>query len=401
VVSGSVSIRSTTASAGGSAIGSVIASALALGLCACSSSPRPPEPEAVERPSEAPCAWFGDVRGGVLYFGESVFWSRHRAARDDLGAFLGAAAHERRVGRFDLERETLLPPLDAGPSAPGSGTWDVLAHPNGRVYFTDLFGLSGWVDPSTGRRAAFRAAGVGLNELARLQDGRLLATRYGAVDGGAGSIVVLAPDGTVLAEHPLEGVPDGSAANAAGLAARPAPKSLAYDPLRGHVWVNTDLVDAEGRAGGHDARVLELATGRWLLRLDRPELHFALFDAEGRGHFAWRDGPRLVLRSSEPGTAGERSEPPGPSTGREVLLDPAFPAELDFVQELRTDAEGGVVATRWSGIVHFVSPAGEVRTARLPRPDAHGLYYTSVATDGRLCATYCASSPAVVCAPQP
>src|SRR5690606_41094373 len=68
----------------------------------------------------------------------------------------------------------------------------------------------------------------------------------------------------------------------------------------------------------------------------------------------------LWLRTTAPGRAR------GPRSGRAVLLDGAFPAELDFVQEIRELADGGAIATRWSGIVHVVDGAGAVRTRRLP-----------------------------------
>src|SRR5690606_31766900 len=106
----------------------------------------------------------------------------------------------------------------------------------------------------------------------------------------------------------------------------------------------------------------------------------------------------LWLRTTAPGRAR------GPRSGRAVLLDGAFPAELDFVQEIRELADGGAIATRWSGIVHVVDGAGAVRTRRLPRPEPRGLFYTAVparpdaARDPLpLCATFCGAAPAVVC----
>ena len=330
------------------------------------------------------CAWFGDVRDGVLYFGEAAFWSTTGASGTDPRADLEHRGPQR-VGRFDLAQEAFLPPLPTGAPGARSGTWDVLAHPNGRIYFTTFFERSGWVDPRSGASQRFAEAGLGLNELALGPDGQILVTRYGTPER-SGSVVVLDPEGRVLAEHPL-------APPRAGLVV--AAKSLAFDPVRREVWVNSDLVpvDAPATAEGHDARVLDLASGRERLRVEQPELHFMRFEPDGRGHFAWLDGRRLVLRSTEPGRAE-------PGAGREVLLDPDFPTEHDFVQDLSFAPDGGVIATRWSGVVHVVAPDGVVRTTRLPALSEGGLYYTAVATGERLCATYC-GEVTVVCAPAP
>ena len=334
--------------------------------------------------TEQYCAWFGDARNGVLYFGEAAFWSTSGRGGADPRADLQHAGPQR-VGRFDLVGEDFLPPIETSASRPRSGTWDVLAHPNGRIYFTTFFEPSGWVDPRTGGSRLFTGAGLGLNELALGPDGQILVTRYGTPER-SGSVVVLDPEGNVLAEHPL-------APPRAGLAV--AAKSLAFDPVRREVWVNSDLVpvDAPATAEGHDARVLDLASGRERLRVEHPELQFVRFEPDGRGHFAWLDGRRLVLRTTEPG----RAEPDG---GREVLLDPAFPTEYDFVQDLSLSPDGGVVATRWSGVVHVVAPSGEVGTTRLPQLSEGGLYYTAVVNGDRICATYC-GEVTVVCAPLP
>jgi hypothetical protein len=332
------------------------------------------------------CAWYGDARAGVLYFGESAFWNAMRAAGGDPAADLREPGPQL-VGRFDLARERFLPPLATGARASRAGTWDVLAHPNGRVYFTTFYESAGYVDPATGASRRFESAGTGLNELALGPDSRtLLATRYTA----DGSVVVLDADGTVTAEHPLAR-PDPRV--------RVAPKSLAFDPVRREVWVNTDLVPAaetrpalEGVGVGHDARVLDFATGRELRRFAEPELQFMRFEPDGRGLFVWQAGTRLALRVVEPGRAE------GPDSGREIPLDDAFPAQHDFVQDLSVGPDGRVLATRWSGAVHVVSPSGEVRTAQLPRLAPGGLYYAAVAVGDRLCATYCADVE-VVCAP--
>jgi streptogramin lyase len=98
--------------------------------------------------------------------------------------------------------------------------WDVLAHPNGRVYFTDFYGASGYVEPATGRVVRFDVLGSGLNELALGRDGQILATRYASERDEQGSVVVLDTEGALLAEHVLS-APEGW---------RVAPKSIAWDP---------------------------------------------------------------------------------------------------------------------------------------------------------------------------
>ena len=76
----------------------------------------------------------------------------------------------KRIGRFDLKREEMLDPLAVAEEAP-SGTWDVLAHPNGRIYFTSFSEPAGWVDPASGEIGSLTALGDGLNELALGPDG--------------------------------------------------------------------------------------------------------------------------------------------------------------------------------------------------------------------------------------
>lgn len=333
--------------------------------------------------TEQYCAWYGDRRDDVLYFGESPFWNAMRAAGGDPMA----DSHElgpQVIGRFDLRSESMLASVPTAARDPHAGVWDVLAHPNGRVYYTTFYESAGWVDPATGEASQFEAAGTGLNELALRPDGRVLATRYGAAGGGTGSVVVLDPDGVIEAELPL--VSERNVVAAA--------KSLAYDPVRQVVWVNTDLVPRNGGPNGHDARVLEFATGREILRIETPELHFPRFTTDGRGFFAWQQGSRLTLRMTQPGAAQDAT------SGREVVLDTAFADGVDFVQDVHVEADGRAVVMRWSGVVHVVSPDGSARTVDLPRPAAGGLYYTAVAVGDRVCATYCADV-SVVCAALP
>jgi hypothetical protein len=346
-------------------------------VAACARPLAPPPPSA-----PGTCSWYGDADERTLYFGESRFWSAMRDAGGDPNAERAAPAATQVVGRFDLARETLDAPLSTGAPPAPAGTWDVLAHPNGRVYFTSFFGSAGWIDPATGATARFDAAGHGLNELALLPDGRLLATRYGDAADGAGSIVVLDESGAVVAERRL------TAAAGETVAA----KSLAFDPVRRAIWVNTDVLSAGGTR--HDARIVDLATGRELARFARPELQFFQFAADGRGWFAWLDGRRLVLQQTEPGAAT------GPDAGRVLLLDDQFAAGVDFVQDLHVQRDGRAVLTRWSGKVHVVDAEDRVRTVALPREVEGGLYYTAVARGDRVCATYCAGVR-VVCGSLP
>ena len=330
---------------------------------------------------ESYCAWYGDRRDDVLYFGESPFWSAMRATADPLAD--QRTPGPQRVGRFDLRREVMLDPLETGASAPRAGVWDVLAHPDGRIYFTTFFESAGSIDLATGATSRFDAAGTGLNELALLPDGRLLATRYGTSGGTTGAVVVLDEDGSVEAELTLAASP-GSVA---------AAKSVAFDPVRRVVWVNTDVI-SRGAPPAHDARVLDLASGREQLRIEEPELQFMRFGPDGRGWFAWRDGDRLVLRVTEPGAAQDAA------SGRAIPLDDAYAGAHDFVQDMRIEADGRAVVTRWSGHVHVVAPDGRVRSVVLPQLAEGGLYYTATAVGDRVCATYCAGVT-VVCAPLP
>jgi hypothetical protein len=325
------------------------------------------------------CAWFGDARDDTLYFGISRFWRALRDAGGDPRAELRAGG-ARELGRFDLARERLLAPLAIGPTAAKSGVWDVLAHPNGWIYFTTFWEKAGRVDPASGALEWFEGAGDGLNELALLPDGRVLATRYGR-GGASGSVVVLSERGDVLAEHALDSSPEVVA----------AAKSVAYDPARDAAWVNTDLLPASGgaAAAGHDARVISLASGRELARWSSPELEFMSFGADGTGFLVERDAELLVLRVVPPDARA-----PLPLAGRLIVLDDAFPA-ADFAQDVKLAEGGNVVVTRWSGFVHVVSPDGRVRTLALPKAEG-ALYYTGVERNGRVCATRCAGVD-VVC----
>jgi len=327
------------------------------------------------------CAWFGDARDGILYFGESAFWSEFHKHGDDPKADL-LVQGPKRVGRFDLRREQMLDPLTVSEQAP-SGTWDVLAHPNGRIYFTSFFEPAGWIDPASGETGSLTALGTGLNELALGPDGSIFATRYaGSRSPDGGSVVQFDPDGQLIAEFVIQG-PAGYYA---------AAKSIAWDPVRRRIWVNTDLEPKGGGPVRYDARVLD-EQGHELFRYDTPALHFMSFGPDKTGYFAEVAGHVLQLRIVPPDL-----EDPDPMAGRVVVLDADFNFG-DAVQDVRGDGHGRVVVTRWSGHIHIVEPGDRVETLVLPRSDA-GLYYTGELTDRRVCVTYCADVD-VVCASLP
>ena len=326
--------------------------------------------------SERYCAWFGDAREGVLYFGESAFWSASRLHGTPLGDRVEKGP--RRVGRFDLARRALLAPLDVGPADSPTGVWDVLAHPNGRVYYTTWFGAMGWVDPESGTVRSLPELGRGLNEIAPGPAGSLLVSRYGDPEDplATGSVLVASPDGARLAEYPL--------APPAGW--RTAPKTVGYDAARDEIWVTADLFGPPGAGVRHDTYVLDGA-GRERRRIEHPEVQFAAFRPEGGGVVAEVEAGRLELRLR-----------PRAGDDRVVLADAAFPSGIDFVQDIHFAADGRAVVTRWSGAVHVVAPDGALETLRLPALADGGLYYSGALANGRVCATHCGGIE-VVCAP--
>lgn len=375
----------------------ILATAISVGIAAWSGGvactrniPAGSEPRAhrMAPPSadEAYCAWFADSRDDVLYFGMSAFWSTFRAAGGDPRADL-ATPGPQWIGRFDLATETPLPPIDLGPPRSAAGPWDVLAGPD-RVYFSDYFGISGYTEPATGRTVRFEGLGAGLNEWAWGPDGSILVTRYGYGSGsdGAAEIVVLEPDGTLRAQLRLDG-PEGF---------HPAPKSLAWDPVRREIWVNTDLLldsDAAHHAVEdvqHDTRVLDEG-GRERARFTDPQVHFMRFGPDGTGYFAEVQGSLLHLRVR----SAEQAASSPVLTGLRIPLDDAFSAEADFVQDIQIGQDGTAIVTRWSGKIHLVARDGGVRTLELPRGSGD-LYYTAVLRKGRVCATRCGDL-AVVC----
>ncbi len=324
---------------------------------------------------EAFCAWFGDARNEILYFGLAPFWSALRRAGGDSAADARIRG-PLLLGRFDLVHERFLEPLTMG-SDEASGTWDVLVHPNGRLYFTTYFGHAGSVDPESGRVERFPTAGKDLVELAPGPPPNLLATRYRTHPGGA--LVLLSPKGELRAEYAL--APAGTL--------RAAAKSAAYDPARREYWVNTDLFSAAGTAAGHDARILD-ARGHELVRYADPELQFLRFDARGRGYLVERSGAELWLRL----LPASRPDAPRPQ-GTRILLDANFLGAADFAQDLHVAADGTVLVTRWSGNIHVITPDGRARRLSFPSV-ADGLYYSAALHGDRVCVTLCAEV-AVAC----
>ncbi len=368
----------------GGGLRAVAALALAAVASGCSAFRREPEARRVEvvkgpeviRGVERTCAWYGDARDGVLYFGESAFWSAERAHGQPLADRL--VPGPRRIGRFDLADRTLEAPLDAGPGERPTGVWDVLAHPNGRVYFTTWFDSMGWIDARTGEVQTLDALGLALNEIAPGPDDTLLVSRYGSGDGqhGSGSVLVASPDGERVAELPLV-APSGY---------RVGPKTVAFDPARDEIWVTTDLVPLGEGPIRHDAYVLD-RSGREKRRIESPEIQFVAFRRDGTGLLAEVEGARLELRVRVPD-----------APDRVLLADGAFPTGLDFVQDIQFAPDGRAVVTRWSGTLHVFEPPDGLVTLRLPRIEPDGLYYSGVLADGRVCATLC-GGVTVVCAP--
>ncbi len=322
------------------------------------------------------CAWYGDARDGVLYFGESGFWAAERAHGDPLADRL--VPGPRRIGRFDLAARRLTLPLDVGPGERPTGVWDVLAHPNGRVYFTTWFDSMGWVDPRSGAVHHLDGLGARLNEIAPGPGETLLVSRYGAEGDpqGPGSILVASLDGERLAELPLA-EPEGY---------RVAPKTVAFDPARDEIWVTTDLFPQGAGPIRHDAYVLD-GSGREKRRIESPEVQFVAFGADATGLIAEVEGSRLVLRVRTPG-----------ASDRWLVADEAFATGLDFVQDIHFAPDGRAVVTRWSGVLHVFVPPDSLETLRLPQPDPGGLYYSGVLAGDRVCATHC-GGVSVVCAP--
>jgi hypothetical protein len=330
-------------------------------------------------------AWFADERDGVIYFGLSPFWSEMRAHGGDPAAdMLEPSAHA--IGRFDTERDEFLAPLIA--RKPGddshSSVWDVLAHPNGWIYYTTYFEEMGRVRPGFGQAEHFDDLGPGLNEIALGPDQNLYVTRYGAGrnDGG---VAVISPEGLRVREVALHARSGGQT----------APKSIAVDPHSGDVWVNADVVAPDKSvsfAAFHlapDLHVLE--------RLDPAlELQFMAFDATGRGFFVEDRAGRLELRVTRDGAELLR-----------VDLGPRAPH--DFAQDIHFAPDGTAAIVFWSGRVDLVRQHDgnfEHAEIQLERPEQctgegeNALFYSAFVIRGSVYATlYC--DAAIVRAPLP
>ena len=376
--------RTATARGGAAQICRLGAALLAALLVGCQAAPEPRSAGLRVLESPAPseaeeyCAWYGDARSGVLYFGQAAFWSAFRAAGDDPRGDLLAPGPQL-IGRFDLESERFLEPLDVTEAGARSGVWDVHAHENGRVYFTTFYESMGAVDTATGAVTRFPGLGLGLNEIAPLAGGDLLVTRYGAAEpGGAdtGALVVITPAGQRVAEYPID-APHGYSA---------APKTPAWDSAQGEYWTTNDLIPKANGGVETDATVLG-ADGAALRRIASPEVQFVAA-APGGGIV------RLENRSDGLWLLGPGDAPTS------QLLDANFIDLLDFAQDLKFDPTGNAVAARWSGWVHVANGNGGVRSLRLPALAEHGLYYTAVRHGDRICATYC-GGVRVVCADAP
>jgi hypothetical protein len=336
-----------------------------------------PAPSADERY----CAWYGHTVGDLLYFGQSGFWSAHRASGGRPTADLDHAGPAL-IGRFDLVAEGLLPPLDVTGPNDRSGVWDVLAHPNGRVYFTTYFASAGAVDPETGAVQRFPEAGRGLNELALGPDETLLVSRYGAGNERSGGVVVLHPDGRVLREFPLTPPPGFIA----------AAKTVAYDALRREIWVTTDLLpqaDAPEVGIRHDTYVLD-DNGAQIARIESPEVQFVAFAGDGTGYRAEIEAGKLWLHIVPPEEEGTRD------ASLRIPLEHAFATEFDFVQDIQFTSDDRAVITRWSGWVHVVDASGAIHSRQLPAFEPRGIYYSAALHGRRVCATHC-GDVTVVC----
>lgn len=322
--------------------------------------------------SERYCAWYGDDDGATLYVGQAPFWSAMRASGGDPTADLREPGPQW-IGRFDLARERWRQALDVGRPDGRSGVWDVHLHTDGQLYFTTFFGTGGRVDPESGVVTHFDAAGRGLNELAPGPGGDVLVSRYSAGDGvkRGGELLTLDSAGQITRRWPLP-APTGFLV---------APKTPAWNAAGERLIATTDLLpefDGETRHAAY--RLLPGEDWQWSYE---PELQFVASLEDGTEYRveSHADGRLWLRRIGSPGARIQDAR---------VLLDPRFPAGADFVQDLKTAADGRLVLTRWSGKVHVVASNGSVATVELPRLDPQGLYYTAVIHGERLCASYCA-----------
>jgi hypothetical protein len=365
--------------------------ALALLVVGCASAPLDAPDSNVSRASEtrvfrAPpvggegerySAWFADERDGVIYFGLSPFWTSLWATGDPRADLRVPGPHL--IGRFELASQSFLPPLEVRASAPDvrSSVWDVLAHPNGWIYYTTFYEEMGRVDPESGAVEFFPALGRGLNEIALGPNGRIYATRYGSgIDlpgqSGDGAIVVASESGLKLVEIPLH-ARDGAVT---------AVKSIAVDPTSGRAIVNADVLESDGRvefARFVLGRDLAIVAGP----IFEPELLFVAFAPDGRMYAIEDDHGRLRLSLR----GGLRI----PAT---LDLGPREPT--DFAQDIQVAPDGTAAIAFWSGRIELVRERDgrlEHGSLALTKPDDCGpppgrsLVYSAFATKTDVFAT--------------
>ncbi|MGH2898279.1 MAG: hypothetical protein ACRDMZ_06355, partial [Solirubrobacteraceae bacterium] len=270
-----------------------------------------------------------------LYFGLSPFWTELWATGDPAADLRTPGAQV--IGRFELASESFLSPLVVRAEGPDSrsSVWDVLAHPNGWVYYTTFYEEMGRVRPDTGEVERFPALGRGLNELALGPEGQVYVTRYGSglddphahVDG---ALVASSEYGRKLGELRLH-ARDGAVT---------AAKSLAVDPHSGRIFVNADVIHPDGIVEfarfviDPDLTVRSLAIGD-------PELLFIAFARDGRAVSVWEEGGRLRLALGD----GERER---------ASLDLGPRVAGDFAQDIHFAADGTAAIAFWSGRVDLV-----------------------------------------------
>jgi hypothetical protein len=365
---------------------------LALGLSlllACAVFERGPEVVAFRMApansgAERYSAWFADSDGRVLYFGLSPFWDVSWQSGDDPKADLKEPG-DHLIGRFDLDREVFLQPLRVREVGPGSrsSVWDVLAHSNGRIYFTTYFEEIGSVRSDGSDLRLFEGLGVGFNELSEARGGNVFVTRYSSTplepdESSYGAVVELTPDGELVREIVIARAGDDFA----------APKSVAVDPESGDIWLNTDTFRADESI--YHETVHLAADGRVLGRhAGDPELQFVRFDRAGRGWFAESDAGTLRVRVTLAGHGLAQ---------RELGPRPRY----DFVQDIHFASNGTAAIARWSGIVHLLRlRAGELERRDLdlrlpPRCGATGgpaLLYSAILHERHLYGTiYCGAT---------
>lgn len=321
-------------------------------------------------------AWFADERDGVIYFGLSPFWSTLWATGDPSADLRVPGPHL--IGRFEIASESFLPPLEVRASAPDvrSSVWDVLAHPNGWIYYTTFFEGMGRVNPASGAVEYFPALGQGLNELALGPHGRVYLTRYGSgleerVAKRYGGLVVVSESGEKLGELPLD----------ARAGAQTAPKSVAVDPLSGRVFVNADVLE------GERVEFARFVIDGNLAYLEgpffAPELLFVAFAPDGRRYSVEDDRGRLRLTIFD----GARAR---------ATLDLGAREPSDFAQDIHIAADGTAAVAFWSGRVELVRERdGRLEHASLvlDKPDDCGpppgrsLVYSAFTTETDVFAT--------------